>query len=175
MKNNNKVFSVDAETNGLYGQAFAIAAVVYENGAKIAEFLARCPITGAIDQFVKENVIPQMEEVRITHRDYVSMLHDFICFYKKHKQDADIIGHMVCPVEARLFIDAQAFGLMGTFEGPFPFIDISAYDDINTSVDAYNKEHDVSVSVSSCAKGTHNPMYDADAAVAAYSHLKRNK
>lgn len=60
MKNNNKVFSVDAETNGLYGQAFAIAAVVYENGAKIAEFLARCPITGAIDPFVKENVIPQM-------------------------------------------------------------------------------------------------------------------
>lgn len=103
------------------------------------------------------------------------MLRDFICFYKKHKQDADIIGHMVCPVEARLFMDAQAFGLMGTFEGPFPFIDISAYAEINTSVDTYNERNNLYVPASSCTKGTHNPMYDADAAAAAYSHLKMNK
>ena len=38
---------------------------------------------------------------------------------------------------------AQAFGLMGTFEGPFPFIDISAYAEINTSVDTYNERNNL--------------------------------
>jgi hypothetical protein len=30
MKHTNNVFSFDAETNGLYGQAFSLAAIVYD-------------------------------------------------------------------------------------------------------------------------------------------------
>ena len=35
-----KVFSLDAETNGLWGQAFAIGAVIYEDGREVKTFYA---------------------------------------------------------------------------------------------------------------------------------------
>jgi hypothetical protein len=48
-----KVFPFDAETNGLYGPAFSIAAIVREtSGRKVAEFVDRCPITGDVDGWV---------------------------------------------------------------------------------------------------------------------------
>ena len=56
-----KIFSLDAEANGLWGQAFAIAAVVAdENGQEIDQFTGRCPIQGKINHWVAENVLPQM-------------------------------------------------------------------------------------------------------------------
>lgn len=42
-----KVFSFDAETNGLWGKPFSIAALVLdEAGAEVARFVGRCPIEG---------------------------------------------------------------------------------------------------------------------------------
>ena len=38
------VFSFDAETNGLWGKAFAIGAVLYKNGNETEKFYSRCPI-----------------------------------------------------------------------------------------------------------------------------------
>ena len=38
---NKKIFSFDAETNGLWGQAFSIGAVVYEDGREL-------PFTGIV-------------------------------------------------------------------------------------------------------------------------------
>lgn len=35
-----KIFSFDAETNGLWGEAFALAAAVYEDGELIVSFVA---------------------------------------------------------------------------------------------------------------------------------------
>lgn len=36
-----KIFSFDAETDGLYGNPFAVAAIVYQDGQEIARFIAR--------------------------------------------------------------------------------------------------------------------------------------
>ena len=56
-----KIFSFDAETNGLWGKAFAIAAVVTdENGKEIDQFIGRCPVQGEVNHWVSENVIPEM-------------------------------------------------------------------------------------------------------------------
>lgn len=54
-----KIFSWDCETNGLWGRAFAIGAVVYEDGVEVKTFYARCPIEGKVDTWVEENVLPQ--------------------------------------------------------------------------------------------------------------------
>ena len=59
-----KILSIDAETNGLWGKAFAIGAVLYENGEEIKTFLSRCPINGNVDKWVSENVLPQLEDVK---------------------------------------------------------------------------------------------------------------
>lgn len=65
------IFSFDAETNGLWGQAFAVAAVLFdENGDEVARFVGRCPIEGEVNPWVKENVLPEMEGIPVTHKSY---------------------------------------------------------------------------------------------------------
>ena len=64
-----RVLSMDAETNGLWGQAFAIGAILYsEDGSEAARFVGRCPIQGEkVNPWVAENVLPQMEAIPIDH------------------------------------------------------------------------------------------------------------
>lgn len=172
---NKKILSIDAETNGLYGRAFAIGAVLMdkETGEEEKRFLARCPIFGEVDSFVKDNVLPQMESIGDTHDSYFTMLRDFNAFFQENKEDADVIAHMNMPVESRLFIDAVEFGIMGQFDGPYPLVDIAAYEEIWDSVDEYNKLH--GIVVPDCQGGTHNPLYDCYAAALAYRHVRGYK
>lgn len=164
-----KIFSFDAETNGLWGQAFAVAAVVMEDGEEVDRFIGRCPISENVDRWVAENVLPQMAGIPETHQSYISMLRDFIKFFLDHKAGADIIVHMGMPVEARLFLDAHAAGFLMDFEGPYPLIDISAFPEIHDSVDGYNAAH--GIVVPDFDGGTHNPLYDSFAAALAYEHV----
>jgi hypothetical protein len=189
-----RVFSFDAETNGLYGPAFSIAAVVYEYCAdldllsdvrlleekKVAEFVGRCPIKGDVDSWLAENVLPRMGGIVQTHSSYQELLGAFIAFYKQHvlvdgeygptpSPDVDVIVHCGTPVEARLFIDAVEMGLLGTFEGPSPLKDIGALPGIGSSVDRFLYENSIVLDEFEFDGGTHNPLYDSVAAYAAYA------
>lgn len=170
-----KIFSFDAETNGLWGQAFAVAAVVVdESGDEIDQFIGRCPISEPVNEWVAENVLPQMTKIPETHQNYESMLTDFMSFYKAYRDDdVDIIVHMGLPVEARLFIDAHNMGIIADNQGPYPLIDISAYPEVYDSVDAYNLIHDIDMP--EFDGGSHNPLYDSMAAALCYCHYKRDK
>lgn len=163
-----KIISIDAETNGLWGQAFAIAAVLYENGVEKSTFLGRCPIKDQVNEWVEKNVLPQITKIQETHNSYNSLLKAFSEFYLENKKDADVIVHMGLPVEARLFIDAHTLGFIGDWDAPYPLIDISTIQQIGTSVDTYNKKH--GIIVPPCEGGTHNPLYDARATVLAYMY-----
>ena len=81
MANKNKVLSWDCETNGLWGQAFAIGAAIYEDGREVKTFYARCPIEGNVDAWVSENVLPQMVDMVQTHNSYDEMLKAFAEFF----------------------------------------------------------------------------------------------
>lgn len=171
----NKIFSFDAETNGLWGQAFSIAAVVYSaNGEEISTFSARCQIEGDVNPWVEKEVLPQMKEIPVTHESYEEMLKAFAEFYMANKTDADVIFHMGVPVEARVILDMHRFKFIGDWDGAFPWIDIAGnlkqagFDP--TSVDRYNKEHNIEVPMLE-AGGTHNPLYDSRAAALCYMHL----
>lgn len=171
MKN---VLSFDAETNGLWGLAFAIGAITYSaDGKEISRFIGRCPIDGNTDKWVAENVIPQMAEITITYTDYKSLLIAFMDYYKANKADADIIVHMGLPVEARLFLDAHNMDIIGDWDAPYPIIDISAFPEIHDSVDSYNSKHNLAVP--SFNGGTHNPLYDSAAAFIAYKNILGGK
>jgi len=181
-----RIFSLDAETNGLYGQAFSVGAVVVDDNefsdiGEVARFVGRCPIEEDIDPWVEENVLPQMREIVENYSSYEQLLSAFIAFYKEHvlvegewgpTPDAgvDVIVHCGCPVEARLFIDAVEMGLLGTFEGPLPLKDVGTLPGIGASVDGYNAEHEIAPDQAEFAGGTHNPLYDSAAAAAAYIH-----
>lgn len=170
-----KIFSFDAETNGLWGEAFAIGALVYdENGAEIARFVGRCPIQGKVDEFVAEKVIPQLSEITVSHKDYDSLLTDFANFYMANKTDADAIVHMGVPVESNLLKDMHTLGFIGDWDGPYPLLDIAgnlqqAGED-PTSVDKYLKKYELPVG--EFEGGTHNPLYDSAAAAQVYFHLR---
>jgi hypothetical protein len=116
-----KVFSFDAETNGLWGQAFAIGALVYdESGAEISRFVGRCPIEGEVDKWVAENVLPKIADIPVTCGDYNALLALFAEFYKANKQDADVIAHMGFIVEVKILRDLHAAGLIGDWDGSLP-------------------------------------------------------
>lgn len=157
-----KIFSFDAETNGLWGQAFAIGARVYDaSGEVIAQFIGRCPIQGDVDNWVKDNVLPQITEVPVTHADYAALLADFAGFYLAHKSDADLIVHMGYIVEVKILRDMFTMELIGPWDGPYPLIDIAgnlqqAGED-PTSVDGYVRKHGLVLSAE-FAGGTHNPL-----------------
>ncbi|MDR1300255.1 MAG: hypothetical protein LBK50_00955 [Candidatus Nomurabacteria bacterium] len=177
-----RALSLDAETNGLYGQAFSIAAIVREqSGRKVAEFIGRCPIEEDVDGWVAENVLPQMEGITETHESYEALLGAFIAFYKEQvlaqgewgltpSTDVDVIVHCGVPVEARLFIDAVEMGMLGPFEGPLPLKDVGTLPEIGSSVDIYLRENGIELDPAEFNGGTHNPLYDSEAAFAAYAH-----
>ena len=169
-----KIFSFDAETNGLWGQAFAIGALVYdEQGAEIARFVGRLPDTEVTDSWVRENVLPKIQDIPVTHADYDSLLASFAEFYKANKDGADIVVHMGYIVEARILRDLHDKGLIGDWDGPYPLYDVSgnlqAAGADPTSVDKFAQE--CGLSVGEFAGGTHNPLYDSAIAAAVYRHL----
>lgn len=168
-----KVLSFDAETNGLWGQAFAIGALVYDEiGAEIARFVGRCPIEGAVDSWVAANVLPQMATVPVSHADYDALLAAFAEFYKANKQDADVIVHMGVPVEAKVLRDLHDHGLIGDWDGPYPLHEIAGMlaqaGEDPTTVDGYVRKHGLSVPDFGT---THNPLYDSAVAAVVYRHL----
>ena len=170
MKN---IVSVDAETNGLWGPPFSIGALVYgESGVEIARFVARCPIKDDVDSWVKENVLPKMENIPVTHETYESMLADFAKFYLAHKADAEVIVHMGVPVESNLLRDMHSQGCIGDFDGPYPLLDVAGElaqaGENPTSVDSYVSKWGLVVPDFG---STHNPLYDSAVAAEVHKHL----
>jgi DNA polymerase III alpha subunit (gram-positive type) len=169
-----KIFSFDAETNGLWGKAFAIAAIVYENDKEIARFVERCPIESKINPWVKNNVIPKIKDIPIDHDSYSSLLASFSLFYLKYKKDASIIVHMGVPVESRIISDMVDLSLIGENDGPYPLIDLSGMllqvGEDPTSVDSYAKKYKIEVG----EENTHNPLYDAEVTAKVFKHLLKN-
>ena len=173
-----KILSFDSETNGLWGSAFAIGAILYgEDGKEERVFSGRCPIgsdSESINPWVQENVLPQMEGIPENFSSYEELLKAFAGFYLENKADATVLVHMGVPVEVRLFLDMHNLGLIGDWDGPYPLIDIAGnlqqagFDP--TSVDAYNASHGIEVPKTD-AGGTHNPLYDSRAAALCYMHL----
>lgn len=168
-----KIISIDAETNGLWGQAFQIGAVLQEEDGTTAEWCGRCPIDGNVNEWVRENVLP-MVLVDNNQRDFLSyenMLQSFMEWYLQHKSGAEIIVHVGCPVESKLFIDAHNLGYIGDWDAPFPLIDVSAHKEIGTSVDAYNKANGIKVPNE---YGQHHALYDAWATLLAWNNINKN-
>jgi len=176
-----KIISIDAETNGLRGKAFAIAGIAYENGKEVSRFIGRCNINGKINDWVKENVLHEMESIEITHRSYEELLRDFIEWHNSfsqwnswdNKDGWRTLWHMGHVVEAKLFDDAYRLGINGEFDSPYCPIEVSSMLDANgyqpDSVDNYIKEK--GLTVENVEGGTHNPLYDSIVAASAYFDL----
>lgn len=169
-----KIFSLDAETDGLWGKPFAIAAIVYDGEKEVDKFVARLPNEVVTNKWVIDNVLPTLDSMLITHESYENMLSDFALFYMKHK-DATALWHMGHVVESFLFREMVRLGLIGEFDAPYTPIEVSAYlkqaGENPASVDEYVKRHGLDISDYG---STHNPLYDCEVAARVFFHIQNN-
>lgn len=170
--NKKRIVSIDAESNGLWGQPFAVAAVVYDEvGNEIDRFVGRCPIEEDINSWVAENVIPEMKSIEITHATYGELLDAFFGFASVYyKNEYITLTHMGHIVEARLLQDAHEMGIIGDWDAPYEWFDCCLF--FGDSVDTYNTEN--GIVIDDLAGGTHNPLYDCIAAYKAFKHFVSN-
>lgn len=173
-----RIFSFDAETNGLWGTPFAIAAVVYENGKEVSSFAARCSIADPINDWVIDNVLPNITDMPIDCDNYQHLLEHFSRYYMSVKTSGPVyhIGHIVVPVESSLIKDMNYHGFIGDWDAPYPLIDVSAMllmaGEDPTSVDAYIKKYGITIPFTG---STHHPLYDSIACAEVYHHLLSHK
>jgi hypothetical protein len=104
------VLSVDAESIGLYGNIFAVGAVVVNEatGAEVEQFYAACPIDDAKDSYrytwLADNVLPALDSYTCTSRPIV--VYEFGKWYEAMMAkytDLIIVADCGVPVEAFLF------------------------------------------------------------------------
>lgn len=124
-----KILSIDVESNGLHGEAFAVGAILVDCGGKlIDEFSARCPIKGETDEWVVKHVLPSLENFPETHKTAKAMRDAFWDWYVAAKEKSDyVLADNGYPVEDRFLIQCQEDNLEERYWGhPFPLIDLSS-------------------------------------------------
>ena len=170
-----KILSIDAETDGLWGNIFSIAGIVYnEKGEEIDKILLRLPNKVVKNEWVKENVLPELDKV--THSEYEKMMVDFANFYMKYKDEATVLWHMGHIVESHLFRELHRLELIGDWDAPYTPIEVSetlriAGEKVD-SVDDYAEKYSLEISDYG---STHNPLYDCEVAFKVWRHLEENR
>lgn len=187
---NKKIFSFDAETDGLWGNPFAIAAIVYEKRqekpvifdrmvyeseptwVEVDKFIARLPDSVISNNWVRENVLPALTNIPVTHDSYIDMLDDFARFYLLHRENVDYICHMGYIVEAHLLREMHRLGFIGDWDAPYPLHDVSGNlqqaGEEPVSVDKYAEKYGLQITDYGT---THNPLYDCEVVAKVYIHL----
>lgn len=169
-----RLFSVDAETDGLYGFTFAIAVTVREDGKEVAKFEGRIPDHLVTDSWVRENVLPALSDWPVTHSSVEGLEEAFWCFWIDQKEGATVIAHCGSPVESGLFRRCVERDLgERQWQGPYPAIhDVAtlllAVGEDAASVDSYLNKNGISVPFSG---RSHHPRYDAVVAAVSWEHL----
>jgi len=119
------LFILDAETDGLYGHVWAIAAIVTdETGSELATFTGQIDPSTVTDPWVLENVVPHVDLQRY---DSARALRDaFWSFWIEHRQNTVALADCGAPVEAGLFRACVEDDLEARqWLGPYPLHDIA--------------------------------------------------
>ena len=122
-----RYLSLDAETDGLWGNPFAIGLIIYEviegKLRKIEEVSWRLPNSVVKNDWVISNVLPTLD-FPVTNENYEEMLKDFSEKYLP-KKDATVIWHMGHIVESHLFRELHRLGFIGDWDAPYLPLSVS--------------------------------------------------
>lgn len=167
-----QIISIDAESNGLAGRAFAVGMTLSDRTGELASTVLRCPIGEAVvDPWVTENVLPAIEHVPVDcpgrYPELLARVEQTISAWGGRA--IPLIAHVAWPVEARLLLDV--YNGQGVWDGPYPLYDVAsflaAYGHDPLSVDDYLTAHKILPP----AQSPHHPLYDARAAERCLRHL----
>ncbi len=169
------LLSLDCESGSLLRRSFIVSAIVSdENGVEKDRFIARWPMPESdMSEWVKENVLPKCEDIKNTHGSYEDLVRDFVAFWRKWDKPT-IVGHMPFPVETNFLRDCYELGPIEELEGFFGIFtletSLAAMGLRFDSVDEFVRENKL---LHAEHENTHNPTYDALAALAAHTELGR--
>jgi hypothetical protein len=161
-----KILSFDVESNGLHGEAFAVAGLVMDDTRQVlSQFLARCPIPAPVDPWVEANVLGPMQALKETHGDGRAMRDAFWQWFSEAKEGCDlVVAANPYPVEARFLIACQNDDLEARqFDHPFPYFDLpSMLYTLGCKTKAQRHEF-LAKAVQGATGEPHNPVWDAQA------------
>ncbi len=98
------------------------------DGKVVEEFSARTRVTTKLDPWVKDNVLPAIVDMPITHSTYTEMREAFWEWYLDNEPNCDyVIVSNGYPVEYRFLLDCQEADIEKRYwQHPFPIIDLSS-------------------------------------------------
>ena len=166
-----RILSWNAVSNGPWEKAFAIGAVLYEDGKEVNSFYARRPLRENINPSFEPKTTLDFKGMPLTHSTYMGMLSSFAEFLLGNKEGADIILNKGIPVGARVVLDLYDLGFIDETDGEFSLIDISGClkaEDFD-SPEAYNAAHGI-VSTQS-ELGSHSPLNSSREIALCYMRL----
>lgn len=157
-----RILCFDLETNGLHGDAFALGAVVVDASGKIhSQFVGRSEITGPVDDWVKDNVLPVIGDISIKHHSAKSLRDAFWQWYVPAETDADYV--VVCngyPVEYRFLLQCQEDNLDQRYwQHPFPILDLASL--LIQVGESVGKSKVVNTIIADGGYSRHHPLHDA--------------
>lgn len=155
-----KLLCFDLEANGLHGPVFAVGAVVMDRSGKAhEEFTARCDIDGEIDPWVKENVLPAITDMPMTHKNYKELREAFWSWYVVNEPKSDyVLVSNGYPVEYRFLIQCQEDSLDERYwQHPFPILDLTSLM-VQAKADGARMVRQIAMSSD---LSRHHPLHDA--------------
>ena len=169
-----RIMSIDAEVDGLYGESFAIALTIREDGKEIYSWSGRVPDSEVSDEWVQANVLPVLADMPVTHASSEALEEGFWAQWMQHKEGCAVIAHCGSPVESGLFRRCVERDLGARqWDAPYPAIHdvatllLMAGED-PASVDKYLSKKGIKVQFNGVP---HHPMYDAVAAAQVWEAL----
>lgn len=119
------IFSVDAETDGLYGDVWAIGAVVVDaEGVEIARFAGQVDSADLTDEYVVREIVPHVDLPRYGSRR--ELRDAFWAFWMAHRETSVCIADCGAPVEAGLFRACVADNpAERQWKGPYPLHEVA--------------------------------------------------
>jgi hypothetical protein len=172
MKKN--IFMFDVESNGLYGEGFAVGAIVSDNKGNVLDTFELKSVEGEknIDNdWVKENVLQYLSDMP-TVQTTKELRTEFYNFYMKHKENSRIFSDCNYPVETTFLADVAKDDLENRqWNMPYPLEDVATAENININRTKYYennffKENPTAInSVSQYKLRKHNPLDDSIASL----------
>lgn len=166
MNTRKKIMFIDAETDGLYGSFISIAAKVLDKKSGKVEDSLYIGIAKDVlqvkDAWTKEHVLPYLGEYK-EFKAQEELLEFFWAFYVQKREDTEVIGDVIYPIENRLFASCVEMDVANRiFMGPFPLLDLSSM--------LYAKGIDPMVEREKLIEHTiegnkHNAMYDIELSI----------
>ena len=177
MAKQDRLFFIDAETDGLYGAILSVAVIITDincNELKRAYYGIRRTKLAAANEWTRENVVPVLGEY--TEFDSEPELLEAVwSLWEELDGSAYAIGDVIYPVEAGLFRKCIELNPEDRYyKGPFPLLDISTVrycKGLDPAGVGSAASADALSESSERSKARHNALYDVETMIREYKSL----